>query len=67
MMEYINFLEKRGLLLFDESANLFHVTEKGLQYLNIYEKVKQIFPLEPEPDKGLPLRQDAVGKNTFTY
>lgn len=41
LQKYVNFLETRGLLArtFEDNETLFHVTEKGLEFLKDYARI----------------------------
>lgn len=41
--EYIPFLEGRQFLRRDPSTNLFRLTDKGKQALDLYEKMAEVF------------------------
>jgi predicted transcriptional regulator len=46
LKEYINFVQERGLLVYEDSLQVYRLTPKGMHFLNIYEEVKDVVSLE---------------------
>jgi predicted transcriptional regulator len=45
LKEYLDLLEERGLLVFDSGTKLYSVTPKGLEFMNISERIEQLVPV----------------------
>lgn len=46
LKEYINFVQERGLLVYEDGLQVYRLTPKGMHFLNIYEEVKEVVSLE---------------------
>ena len=51
--EYLNFLLTNGLIKKNEDSHTYTLTEKGMQFLRVYEDLVELVPLE-EPVPVLP-------------
>jgi predicted transcriptional regulator len=47
LKEYLDFLQKRELLTYDQEFRLFRLTPKGLRFLNYYDEMKDVISLGP--------------------
>jgi predicted transcriptional regulator len=58
MKVYVNFLNEKGLLVYDNNqhgeAHTFRTTEKGLRFLEIYNRLDDMIKEEDEEEKVLP-------------
>jgi predicted transcriptional regulator len=45
--EYLDYILQQGLISQDEGTNLYHLTEKGMQYLNLSDEISQLVPPIP--------------------
>ena len=57
MKVYVNFLNEKGLLVYDNQhgeAHTFRTTEKGLRFLEIYNRLDDMIKEEDEEEKVLP-------------
>jgi len=43
--EYLVFLQKKGLILYEEEAQKYRLTEKGLQFLRCYDQISDILDI----------------------
>jgi predicted transcriptional regulator len=58
MKVYVNFLNEKGLLVYDNQhgvAHTFRTTEKGLRFLEIYNRLDDIIKEEEEEQRVPPL------------
>jgi predicted transcriptional regulator len=58
MKVYVNFLNEKGLLVYDNQygeAHTFRTTEKGLRFLEIYNRLDDMIKEEDEEDQVPPL------------
>ncbi|HKW05795.1 MAG TPA: winged helix-turn-helix domain-containing protein [Nitrososphaerales archaeon] len=46
LKEYLNFVQERGLLVYEDGLQVYRLTPKGMHFLNIYEEVKEVVSLE---------------------
>ena len=42
LKEYLQFLQSKGLLSYEEGTSLFRLTEKGLEYLSTFDKISDM-------------------------
>lgn len=64
---YLVFLEKNGLLEYNyQEERTYKITEKGLKFLTLYEKLQELAPL-PYEEKfsimSIKVLKDNIGKN----
>ncbi len=50
--EHLSFLIKKGLLCFDENTRTFRVTEKGLQFLEMYNHIEDMIKYEHKKNEN---------------
>lgn len=46
--EYLSFLQKNELIKYEEGAQLYRVTEKGLQFLEAYDEISELITLKTD-------------------
>ena len=44
LKEYLKLLEARQLITFETESQLYHITEKGVRFMNAYEKISELVP-----------------------
>jgi predicted transcriptional regulator len=44
--EYLEFLQTKKLLSYEEGTSLYHLTEKGLQYLRVFDQISDMISIE---------------------
>jgi predicted transcriptional regulator len=44
LKEYLKLLESRQMITFETESQLYHITEKGLRFMNAYEKINELVP-----------------------
>jgi predicted transcriptional regulator len=44
LKEYLKLLEERQLITFDPGSQLYMLTEKGLKFMNAYDKINELVP-----------------------
>jgi predicted transcriptional regulator len=56
LKEYLALLQEKGLIEFDDRTQLYRLTEKGLRFMNAYDKIYELVPKASErnapPEKG---------------
>lgn len=59
--EYLEFLQSKGLLLYEEETTRYHLTEKGLRFLRLFDEISEMITVAPSrrSEQGL-----IVGQNT---
>jgi predicted transcriptional regulator len=45
--EYLRFLQEKKLLSYDEGASLYRLTERGLEYLRIFDMISEMISVTP--------------------
>jgi predicted transcriptional regulator len=58
MKEYVNFLTEKGLLVYDNQhgeVHMFRTTEKGLRFLEIYNRLEDMIKKDEEEQIPPPL------------
>ena len=51
LKEYLSFMQQKDLLTTDEGRQIYRLTQRGLQFLNVYEELKEIMEFEVNPNK----------------
>jgi predicted transcriptional regulator len=46
--EYLEFLESKKLLSYEEGTSLYHLTEKGLQFLRVFDEISDMISLKDD-------------------
>jgi predicted transcriptional regulator len=46
LKEYLEILEKRGLVSYVESSQIIQISEKGVRYMNVYDELSELIPPE---------------------
>jgi predicted transcriptional regulator len=44
LKEYLKLLEERRLIAVDSATKLYTLTEKGLQFMNAYDRIQELVP-----------------------
>jgi predicted transcriptional regulator len=44
LKEYLKLLEERALIKYDAASQLYLLTEKGLKFMNAYERINELIP-----------------------
>ena len=44
LKEYLKLLEERELIKYEAGSQLYVLTEKGLKFMNAYEKINELVP-----------------------
>jgi predicted transcriptional regulator len=47
LKEYLAFLQSKDLLMYEEGSGLYRLTERGLRFIDIYDKISQSVSVEP--------------------
>ena len=50
IQEYLEFLREKGLILYEEGVQQYKLTEKGLHFLHVYEKISELIYLAKTPE-----------------
>jgi predicted transcriptional regulator len=50
IQEYLEFLREKGLILYEEGVQQYKLTEKGLHFLHVYEKISELISLAKTPE-----------------
>lgn len=61
---YLNLLEQRKLIFFNAPAKYYTLTEKGLQFMNAYDRIHELVPNAEERDRTI---QEAPVPEVFNY
>ncbi len=48
MNEYLKALTVHGLLNYDSTMHRYHITDKGLKYLGLYDKISEVIKEDEE-------------------
>src|SRR5579872_6497086 len=48
LKEYLKLLESRGMITFETESQLYHITEKGVRFMNAYDKINELVPSAAE-------------------
>ncbi len=48
LTEYLHLLQERNLVVFNPQSQLFALTEKGLKFMNAYERIHELVPTPEE-------------------
>ncbi len=41
---YLKLLQERDLISYEAGSQMFHITEKGLRFMNAFEKISELVP-----------------------
>ena len=44
LKEYLKLMEERQLIKYEPESQLYILTEKGLKFMNVYEKINELVP-----------------------
>jgi predicted transcriptional regulator len=47
LKEYLTFLQSKDLLMYEQGSGLYRLTERGLRFIDIYDKISQSVSVEP--------------------
>jgi predicted transcriptional regulator len=53
LKEYLKLLEERRLIAADSAAKLYTLTEKGLQFMNAYDRIHELVPNAEERERPI--------------
>ncbi len=53
MKEYLRFLQDKGLMEYEEGAQIYRITEKGIQFLRAYEEITNIVYKNTKPNEKI--------------
>jgi predicted transcriptional regulator len=68
LKEYLKLMQDRNLISYDASSQLFLITDKGLRFMNAFEKISELVPSAEErnsKEKGLKIAEVNPGKYNF--
>jgi predicted transcriptional regulator len=66
LKEYLKLLEQRRLVVADSAAKLYSLTEKGLQFMNAYDRIHELVP--GADDRRVPIQKPAdQAPKVFNY
>jgi predicted transcriptional regulator len=51
LKEYLAMLQERDLVGYDSNTRLYRVTKKGIQFMNLYDKIHELVPNAEERNK----------------
>jgi predicted transcriptional regulator len=66
LTEYLELLQDRRLIVYDAQSQLYGLTEKGLKFMNAYERIHELVPT-PEERNQEAEQQLAVSHQDFAY
>ena len=52
LKDYLGLLEQRKLIIYEEMEGRFKLTEKGLQFMDAYDKISELIPSTEERNHG---------------
>jgi predicted transcriptional regulator len=70
LKEYLKLLEESSLIKYDATSQLYLLTEKGLKFMNAYEKINELVPSINESKELFEKRSTdapALEKQVFEY
>jgi predicted transcriptional regulator len=53
LKEYLKLLQEKKLIKYEESSRLFKITERGVRFINAYDKISELVPNTKERDSLL--------------
>jgi len=66
LKEYLKLLEERRLIAVDYAAKLYTLTEKGLQFINAYDRIQELVPNAEERERPIQKSVDQAPE-VFNY
>ncbi|MFI5420648.1 MAG: winged helix-turn-helix domain-containing protein [Nitrososphaerales archaeon] len=66
LKEYLKLLEERRLIAVDSAAKLYTLTEKGLQFMNAYDRIQELVPNAEERERSIQ-KSVAQAPEVFNY
>jgi predicted transcriptional regulator len=60
IQEYLAFLRDKGLMIYEEGTQKYKLTEKGLRFLHVYEKISDLVSVPKTPAAVEPAAQSVV-------
>jgi predicted transcriptional regulator len=48
LKDYLKLLQERDLIRYEEGSQLYHLSERGLRFINVYEEIKELVPTADE-------------------
>jgi predicted transcriptional regulator len=54
LKDYLNLLKERDLIRYEEGSQLYHLSERGLRFINVYEEIKELIPTADERNGSTP-------------
>ena len=49
IQEYLEFLQEKGLIMYEEGVQHYKLSEKGLHFLHVYEQISELVSLAKTP------------------
>ncbi len=62
LKEYLKLLQERDLIRYEEGSQLYHLSERGLRFINVYQEIKELVPTADEQNSS-----SATTFNPFNY
>jgi len=59
LKEYLALLQEKELVAFDQKSQLYRLTEKGLRFMDAYDKIYELVPKVSERNAAAALQQTA--------
>lgn len=53
LTEYLELLESRRLIVYDVQSQIYKLTERGLRFINVYEKIHELVPTAEERSQDI--------------
>ena len=51
IQEYLEFLQEKGLIMYEEGVQHYKLSEKGLHFLHVYEQISELMTVTKTPSK----------------
>jgi predicted transcriptional regulator len=52
LKEYLKLLQSRDLIRYEEGSQLYHLSERGLRFINVYREIKELVPTADEQNSS---------------
>ena len=49
IQEYLEFLQEKGLIMYEEGVQHYKLSEKGLHFLHVYEQISELMSVAKTP------------------
>lgn len=65
LKEYLAFLQEKELIKYEEGAQIYRISEKGLRFINAYDEIRELVSNSDDPNlhiENLNTSDNSVGK-----